>query len=55
MLALTIQTVLFTFFALATSLFFAAQVYKIVRRNKHLTPAFIFFAAMIVQVIFILN
>jgi hypothetical protein len=55
MLALTIQTIMFTFFALAASLFFTAQLYKLIRRNKHLVPAFVFFAAIVFQIALILN
>jgi hypothetical protein len=55
MLALTIQTIMFTFFALAVSLFFTAQLYKIAKRNKHLKPAFVFFAAIVLQIALILN
>jgi hypothetical protein len=55
MLALTIQTTLFVLFALLVSLFFTAQLYKIVRRNttlKVFAPGIAFAILQIIAAIF---
>jgi len=55
MLALTIQIAIFTFFALAASLFFSSQLYKIIRRNttlKVFAPGIAFAILQIIVAIF---